>query len=141
MSYKRLSSSEKDLILERVRFYLTTFLDKEAFKNPSDLAIQDFYNLAEERFYINLRLMLVGREVKSTVIGSVVYPASLWSHIKKCLKERLPKVLSKYIRWKKVVIPRVIKEWHICPHINVSGKGSHIQFLKGDFEKGRKYDE
>jgi hypothetical protein len=139
MEFKR-DASAKQLLLKKIRYYITCAVDSRAFPNEDDLAIESFYAVAEKRLYTNIRMFLWGKKISGSIREWVIVPSSLWNHLKLSVSRRLPSFLGKRIKVDYKQYPKVINHYNMCPHLGIDGKDeSHLHFLRN--EEGKKYEE
>lgn len=125
-----------ELMVDKMRYYINIILeDKEAFPKSGDIDFSHFYNPVTKKLYAALRLLLVKREVSSQVDKHIFFPSSLWQHFKASVKVRLPNFLGKHISVKMERYDVTTSVYHMCPHIGVRNKNSHLEFLTNGDEK------
>lgn len=133
--FRKLDESANELVAEKMREYISIYIDDKAFPDPNDIKFDHFYDIVSKRLYASLRLNLVKRKVHEEVRHNFAYPKTLWDHFKYSIKSRLPKWLGKHITVVVVYIPTHVDVYHSCPHIGASWKGDHIEWLMRDEEK------
>lgn len=133
-SYSR-SKSTDELLLKKIRHYISVIIDKHAFPDKNDLSLDHFYDVAKKRMYYNLRMFLVSNKVFTRSEKDIEFPRNLWNHFKLSLKRKLPKFMGDHITVEYVFVPVIVHEYHMCPHVGAGEKKGdliHVQFLKGE---------
>ena len=114
-------------VLDLVQFHLANQMSP-SIKNR--MRMNEEYDAITDSFIRQLSFFLLSNKVHEEENEAIVrrYPATIWEELKrdfwpKWLKRKFP------VRYSKDVTLHNHKHYHICPHLDIPDKETHIRFM------------
>lgn len=116
----------KRTVLEQFEFRMGMMVPKGI---AQSLTFDQMVDFETQMLKVFLTTLIPGTKTKQTIIKLIDIPVTWWDHFKQSI---FPKWLLLYFPVKLRHEPVVLREYHICPHIEVEGDSiTHIDFLEG----------
>lgn len=110
--------------LEKMQFEISKYIPESILGE----ARIDISETIKNEMKAEIRFFLYGKEIKREIEETYSYPRDWWQ----AFKERwYPGFLKKQFPVKYRKVDKIIRHFHICPHLNIASKEKHLEFLMG----------